>query len=194
MKPGLIGSGPHIRHWRRSEFIFAVHPRTWTRRRGRESGLSEGNHDRPAVKFGPDDAFLTNLVKLLRVLPVFPMFGRGETKLQPVYVEDVAEAVTRLIANKGATRQPIYELGGPQIFTYEELLRTIAQHIGAHTKFMPMPFALWHVLGWISEHVPGAPLTRNQIELMEQDTAASPELPGLRELAIEPTAIEPPWC
>jgi hypothetical protein len=115
MKPGLIGSGPHIRHWRRSEFIFAVHPRTWTRRRGRESGLSEGNHDRPAVKFGPDDAFLTNLVKLLRVLPVFPMFGRGETKLQPVYVEDVAEAVTRLIANKGATRQPIYELSGPQI-------------------------------------------------------------------------------
>ena len=146
---------------------------------------------RPAVMFGPDDAFLTNLVKLLRVLPVFPMFGRGKTKLQPVYVDDVAEAVTRLIANKGATSQPIYELGGPQIFTYDELLRTIARHIGARTKFMPMPFALWHALGWISEHVPGAPLTRNQIELMEQDTVASPELPGLPALAIEPTAIEP---
>ena len=114
-----------------------------------------------------------------------------ETKLQPVYVDDVAEAVTRLIANNGATSQPIYELGGPQIFTYEELLRTIARHIGARTKFMPMPFALWHALGWISERVPGAPLTRNQIELMEQDTVASPELPGLPALAIEPTAIEP---
>jgi NADH dehydrogenase len=54
-----------------------------------------------------------------------------------------------------------------------------------------MPFVLWHALGWISEHVPGAPLTRNQIELMELNTVASPELPGLPELAIEPTAIEP---
>jgi uncharacterized protein YbjT (DUF2867 family) len=145
---------------------------------------------RPAVMFGPDDAFLTNLVKLLRVLPVFPMFGRGETKLQPVCVEDVAEAVTRLIASTGAPSQPCYELGGPQIFTYEELLRTIARHIGARTRFVPMPFVLWHALAWISEHVPGAPLTRNQIALMQHDNVASPDFPGLPELGIKPTAIK----
>jgi NADH dehydrogenase len=63
--------------------------------------------------FGPDDALLTTLVKLIRMLPVYPMFGRGETKMQPVYVEDVAEAVTRLISNTGATTQPCHELGGP---------------------------------------------------------------------------------
>src|SRR3954454_6009204 len=57
---------------------------------------------RPAVMFGPDDAFLTTLVKLVRLLPVYPMFGRGEKKLQPVYVEDVSEAVTQLVANTGA--------------------------------------------------------------------------------------------
>src|SRR4051812_43259387 len=145
---------------------------------------------RPAVMFGPDDAFLTTLVRLVRLLPVYPMFGRGETKLQPVYVEDVADAVTRLIASTGATSQPYYELGGPQIFTYEELLRTIARHIGARTRFVPMPFVLWHALAWISEHVPGAPLTRNQIALMQHDNVASPNCPGLPELGIKPTAIE----
>src|SRR5918992_1306470 len=149
--------------------------------------------------FGPDDAFLTTLVKLVRVLPVYPMFGRGETKMQPVYVGDVAEGVTRLMAKADATSQPCHELGGPQIFTYEELLRTIARHIGARTRFMPMPFVLWHALAWVSEYVPGAPLTRNQIALMQHDNVSSPHLPGLPELGIKPTAmtevlskIEPP--
>jgi uncharacterized protein YbjT (DUF2867 family) len=145
---------------------------------------------RPAVMFGPDDAFLTTLVKLVRMLPVYPLFGRGETKLQPVYVEDVAEAVTRLLVNTGAASQPCYELGGPQIFTYEDLLRTIARHIGTRTRFVPMPFVLWHALAWISEHVPGAPLTRNQIALMQHDNVASANYPGLPELGIKPTAIE----
>jgi uncharacterized protein YbjT (DUF2867 family) len=145
---------------------------------------------RPAVMFGPDDAFLTTLVKLVRLLPVYPMFGRGETKLQPVYVGDVAEAVTRLMVNTGAPSQPCYELGGPQIFTYEELLRTIARHVGARTRLVPMPFVLWHALAWISEHVPGAPLTRNQIALMQHDNVASANHPGLPELGIKPTAIE----
>jgi hypothetical protein len=53
-----------------------------------------------------------------------------------------------------------------------------------------MPFVLWHALAWISEHLPGAPLTRNQIALMRHDNIASPDLPGLPELHIEPTAIE----
>ena len=145
---------------------------------------------RPAVMFGPDDAFLTTLVKLVRFLPIFPMFGRGQTRLQPVYVEDVAEAVTRLVADAGAIISPWQEFGGPCIYTYEELLRTIAVQIGARTKFIPMPFVLWHALAWISEHLPGAPLTRNQIALMRHDNIASPDLPGLPELHIEPTSIE----
>ena len=144
---------------------------------------------RPAVMFGTDDAFLTSLVKLVRMLPVYPMFGRGETKMQPVYVEDVAEAVTRIVANTGATSQPCYELGGPQIFTYEELLRMIARHVGARTRFVPMPFVLWQALAWISEHLPGAPLTRHQIALMRHDNVASPDLPGLPQLGITATAM-----
>ncbi|MCI3953069.1 MAG: epimerase [Burkholderiales bacterium] len=66
----------------------------------------------------------------------------------------------------------------------------IARRIGARPRFMPMPFVLWHALAWVSEHVPGASLTRNQIALMQHDNVASPCLPGLPELGIKPTAIE----
>jgi NADH dehydrogenase len=78
---------------------------------------------RPAVMFGPDDAFLTTLLGLL---PVYPMFGRGQTRLQPAYVEDVSEAIARSMQRpeaKGTT----FECGGPRIYSYEELLRNVAR-------------------------------------------------------------------
>jgi len=145
---------------------------------------------RPSVMFGPDDAFLTTLVKMVRFLPVCPLFGSGETKLQPVYVEDVAEGITRLFKNTAGMSRACYEFGGPQIYTYEELLRTIARHLGSRRSFIPVPFALWHVLATVSEYVPGAPLTRDQIALMQNDNVASPDFPGLRELGVEPTPVD----
>ena len=83
---------------------------------------------RPAVMFGPGDAFLTPLLTMLRHMPVFPMFGSGETRLQPAYVEDVAEAIVRVL-RAPAVRQ-LYELAGPRVYTYQELLRTIAASVG----------------------------------------------------------------
>jgi len=145
---------------------------------------------RPSVMFGPDDAFLTTLVKLVRLLPVLPMFGSGETKLQPVYVDDVAKGVSRTMLSTLGQRRPCYEFGGPQIYTYEELLRTTARHVGARPKLIPMPFALWDVAARIGEYVPGAPLTRDQIALLQSDNVASAHLPGLTELGIQPTPIE----
>src|SRR6266446_8296165 len=80
---------------------------------------------RPAVMFGLDDAFLTTILKLLRQLPVYPMFGRGRTRVQPAYVEDVAEAVARVM---GRAESPltIFEFGGPSLYSYEQLLRSVA--------------------------------------------------------------------
>ena len=144
----------------------------------------------PAVMFGPDDAFLTTLVKLVRLLPIYPMFGRGRTKLQPVYVEDVAEATVRIMEGAGAPGGRCYELGGPRVYAYEELVRTLAAQIGARTKVLPVPFALWHAFAWFAEHLPGSPLTRNQVALMRRDNVVPLTLPGLRELGIEPTPIE----
>jgi NADH dehydrogenase len=83
---------------------------------------------RPAVMFGPDDAFLNTLIQLLRRLPVYPMFGRGKTLLQPADVEDVGEAVARLVQRTG--REVItVEGGGPRVYSYEELLTTIAREL-----------------------------------------------------------------
>jgi nucleoside-diphosphate-sugar epimerase len=95
---------------------------------------------RPAVMFGPDDAFLTSLMKMLRTFPVFPMFGRGRTALQPSYVEDVAEAIVRAFDAPQAGM--VYELGGPRIYSYEELLRTVCAHLGVRRILIPVPFIM----------------------------------------------------
>ena len=144
---------------------------------------------RPAVMFGPDDAFLNTVVKLLRRLPVYPMFGRGETLLQPVDVEDVAEAVARVIQWTEAGPLTV-ECGGPRVYSYEELLRTIARASGVKPILVPLPFGVWHALALVGEVLPGAPVTRSQVELMRVDTVASPSLPGFAELGISPRPME----
>src|SRR5262249_57608190 len=77
---------------------------------------------RPAVMFGPGDAFLTPLLTMLRHIPVFPLFGSGETRLQPAYVEDVAEAIVGLLRTAAARQW--YVCGGPGCLSYQELLLT----------------------------------------------------------------------
>jgi uncharacterized protein YbjT (DUF2867 family) len=144
---------------------------------------------RPAVMFGPDDAFLTTILALLRNLPVFPMFGRGLTRLQPAYVGDLAEAIASVLA-RTETRAVTFECGGPRIYSYEELLRAVAREAGLTARLMPMPFAAWHALASVGEMLPNAPVTRNQIELMQVDNVASPSMPGFAELAISPRPLE----
>jgi uncharacterized protein YbjT (DUF2867 family) len=144
---------------------------------------------RPAVMFGPDDAFLGTVLKLLRRLPIYPMFGRGRTRLQPAHVEDVAEAVVRII-ERAEPHPTVFEFGGPTRYSYEQLLRAIAQQAGLSPRLIPIPFAVWHALAWASEILPGLPLTRNQVELMRIDSVSSPEMSGFAELGISPHSIE----
>ena len=80
---------------------------------------------RPSIIFGPEDAFFNRLAALARVMPVLPLFGSGETKLQPVYVSDVAEAVARALATPAAEGK-VYELGGPRVYTYKARTQTPA--------------------------------------------------------------------
>jgi uncharacterized protein YbjT (DUF2867 family) len=144
---------------------------------------------RPAVMFGPDDAFLTTILKLLRQLPIYPMFGRGLTRLQPAYVEDVAEAIGRVMQHT-ETPSMIFELGGPRVYSYKELLGAIARQAGLAPLLIPIPFAVWHALAWASEMFPSPLLTRNQVELMQIDTVSSPEMPGFIELGISPHSVD----
>jgi uncharacterized protein YbjT (DUF2867 family) len=144
---------------------------------------------RPAVMFGPDDVFLTAVARLLRILPVYPMFGWGETKLQPVYVEDVAEGIARVLAGAGGSVAS-YEFAGGRVYTYKELIRTVADRIASHPRFVPLPFALWRILALGAEVLPGSPLTRNQVALMQRDNVPSVDCPGLSSLDITPTEID----
>jgi NADH dehydrogenase len=144
---------------------------------------------RPAVMFGRDDAFLNTLVKLLKRLPAYPMFGRGLTRLQPAYVEDVAEAIARSV-QLAATQPVTYELGGPRVYTYEELLKVVAHRLRRKPILFSVPFSMWHALARIAEVLPGAPLSRNQVELMEVDNVASEGMPGFGALGITPQPIE----
>ena len=144
---------------------------------------------RPAVMFGPDDAFLTTILKLLDQLPIYPMFGRGRMRLQPVYVEDVAEAIATALQLTGTDRTT-FECGGPRVFTYEELLRAVAHEANIQLILIPIPFAAWHALAWIAELLPSPPITRNQVELMQIDNVSSPEMPGFGEHGILPHSVE----
>lgn len=144
---------------------------------------------RPAVMFGPDDGFLSTIIGLLRRLPVLPMFGQGCTRLQPAHVDDVAEAIVRSLERddlEGAT----IECGGPRVYTYEELLRTVARRIGVKPRLVAMPFAAWHALARLAELLPRPPVNRNQVELMQLDNVASAKVPGFRDLGIVPQPIE----
>ena len=139
--------------------------------------------------FGLNDTFLNTLIKLLRRLPIYPMFGRGETRLQPADVEDVAEAVARVM-QRTETAGLTVECGGPRVYSYKELLRTIARSANVKPILVPVPFAAWQGLAWIAEMLPGAPVTRNQVDLMRIDTVASPDQPGFVALGISPRPME----
>jgi uncharacterized protein YbjT (DUF2867 family) len=144
---------------------------------------------RPAVMFAADDAFLTTILRLLRSLPAYPIFGDGRTRLQPVYADDVAAAIVQIL-RQSQNPYPVYELAGPRVYSYEELLRIIARIAGLRPVLMRMPFAIWNALAGAAEMLPQPPLTRNQVELMQIDTTASASLPGFRAVGISPRSLE----
>src|SRR6516225_4746304 len=169
-------------------------PSTYIRSRGEgeaavQAALPDAVIVRPAVMFAADDTFLMTILRLLRSLPAFPVFGDGRTRLQPVYVDDVALAIGHIL-RQSQKPHTVYELAGPRVYSYEELLRTIAGIAGLRPVLMRMPFAFWDALAGVAEMLPRPPLTRNQVELMQIDTTASENLPGFGSLGISPRSLE----
>jgi uncharacterized protein YbjT (DUF2867 family) len=172
----------------------AASPSRYIRKRGEgelavRAAFVDALFVRPAVMFGPNDAFLTTILKLLRQLPIYPMFGRGLTRLQPAYVENVAEAIGRIMQRAEAPSM-IFEFGGPRVYSYEEFLRAVAHEASLKPMLIPIPFAAWHALAWFAEMLPSPPVTRNQVELMQVDNVSSPDMRGFGELGISPHAVE----
>lgn len=144
---------------------------------------------RPGAMFGPGDALFGTLADLARILPVLPLIGGGRTRLQPVYVEDVAEAITRMFADPG-TAGRTYELAGPGVYTMRELVKITLRLIGRRRLLMPVPFTVATVQARLFELLPSPPLTTSQVDLLRTDNVVSGVLPGFRELGIEPKGVE----
>ena len=144
---------------------------------------------RPSAIFGPDDAFLNTFVAIARRFPVIATLGRGMARVQPVFVGDVAEAAARFAGGEGEDGQ-IYELGGPDIYSYRDFLQLIGRHVGRRPLLLPVPLAVWDGLAAAAKLLPNPPLTDAQVFLMSRDNVASPDLPGLKDLGITPTSIE----
>jgi NADH dehydrogenase len=117
------------------------------------------------------------------------MFGQGMTRLQPVFADDVAEAIAHAL-QPAAANAVTYELGGPRVYTYEELLKVIADRLGKRPILFSVPFPMWHALARIAEMLPGSPLSRAQVDLMKVDTVASAGMSGFAALGIAPQPME----
>lgn len=144
---------------------------------------------RPSVVFGPEDAFFNRFAGMTRFLPAIPMIGGGATQFQPVYVGDVADALFRGVEDP-ATVGKTYELGGPRVYSFEQILDLILSETGRHRGKMEVPFFIANLQATFLELLPVPPLTRDQVKLLQRDNVVSGSVPGLRELGIEPTAAE----
>ena len=144
---------------------------------------------RPGAMFGPGDALFGRLAELARWLPVLPLIGGGRTRLQPVSVEDVAEAVANIIADPGTVGRT-YELGGPGVYTLRELVMMTLQLTGKRRLLIAVPFAVAKIQARLFELLPNPPLTTGQVDLLKADNVASGTLPGLQELKIQTKTVE----
>jgi len=133
-----------------------------------ESEYHEAVVVRPSVLFGPNDAFLGSLELASRFSPVVLLFGLGDTRLQPVHVDDVAAAVTRLLTPPYPPGR-VFELGGGAVYTYREIVQRVLDHLGRRRLLTPAPFVAWKALAAAAAFVPSAPLTIDQVRLMETD-------------------------
>ncbi|UPA24622.1 complex I NDUFA9 subunit family protein [Shinella oryzae] len=150
---------------------------------------------RPSIVFGPEDGFFNKFATMARFSPVLPLIGGGHTKLQPVYVADVAEAVARSVDGTIA-RGRIYELGGPEVLTFRQCLETMLRVTDRKNPFVSLPFGVASLIGSIASLVPFVkpPLTSDQVTLLRADNivsqAAISEGRTLEAIGIEPALVE----
>ncbi len=143
---------------------------------------------RPSIIFGPEDGFFNKFAGMARFSPVLPLVGGGHTRFQPVFVGDVAQAIVTALgdAAKGRT----YELGGPGIYSFKELLQLILREIGRERALVPLPFGLASFKAAFLQLLPNPILTMDQVKLLKKDNVVAPTAAGLADLGITPTSVE----
>jgi NADH dehydrogenase len=144
---------------------------------------------RPSVIFGPGDGLFARFGQMAMLAPALPLVGGGRNRMQPVYVGDVADSVVAALTGK-ATHGQIYQLGGPHIYSFADLMRFILKATERRRMLVSVPFAVMAIPAFFAGLLPNPPVTRDQLKLLKTDNICVKSAPGLAELGITPTAIE----
>lgn len=144
---------------------------------------------RPSVVFGAEDQFYNTFAEMAGTLPALPLIGGGMTRFQPVYVMDVARAVGAALTRADALGHT-YELGGPGVYSFREVLEYICKTTGRSPALLNVPFGAMKLVATFTELLPHPPLTRDQIILLEMDNVVSPGAKKCADLGITPAAVE----
>ena len=157
---------------------------------------------RPSVMFGPEDDFFNRFAGPAQILPVMPLIGDGKMRFQPVFVGDVAEAIARAVDGHVAGGK-IYELGGPQVLSLEEVFAYVLKETGRHRPFLPLPFAAAHIQAGLIEFIDKITfgklprplvITRDQLRMLQEDNLVSDQAKAegrtVEGIGIKPTSHE----
>lgn len=141
---------------------------------------------RPSIVVGPEDDFFNRFATMAQIAPALPLIGGGRTRYQPVSVFDVAQAVAACLAHAPSA---VYELGGPQIYSFRELMELMLDKIDKRRVLVPLPFAAAGMLAQFARVLPKPPLTPDQVILLRSDNVVGKNMPNLAALGIEATPI-----
>ena len=144
---------------------------------------------RPSVVFGPEDGFFNLFANLARTAPFLPLFGGGTTRFQPVYVRDVAAAVVACLEQDGTAGQT-YELGGPRVYSFRELMELTLQQTGRRKRLVSLSWGMAAFEAKLLGLLPKPPLTPDQVVQLKIDNVVSPDIKSLADLGIQPTPAE----
>ena len=149
---------------------------------------------RPSIVFGAGDDFLNRFARMAQTAPALPLIGGGETRFQPIFVGDLAEAIARATTDQGVEGK-IYELGGPAVWTFKDILRLILRETNREYRLLaPIPFRIAELIGsaaGLTTSFGIAPvLTRDQVLMLTRDTVVAGNALTLADLGVEPTGLE----
>lgn len=145
---------------------------------------------RPSIVFGAEDQFINRFAGLIAMMPIVPIIG-GNTKFQPVYVNDIARAVATLLVSPANYAGKIFELGGPEVLSMRTLNKRIAEACDRNPVFIDVPDTASGLLANLTGWLPGAPITRDQWLMLQSDNVVSENARSFRMLGIAPTGLNP---
>ena len=142
---------------------------------------------RPSLVFGPEDAFINRFAALAKASPIVPVVA-GDTKFQPVFVVDLARAIVRALADPATFGGRTFELGGPRVYAFRDIIAWIAREIRVEKSLIDVPPFAAKLMGRAGDILPFVPMTSGQYVMLQSDNVAAP--PGFAAFGIDPTPLE----